>query len=114
MRRSVDQRLQDILDGTDRIDGYLRGCDLKGFAKDRLLRDAVERNIEIISEASRHVPQMMREAQPTIPWNEIAGVENILRHGYDVVDTEVIWNTIQYDLGPLRAAVEKKTRSDRT
>jgi len=71
-----------------------------------MLRDAVERGIEIISEASRHLPEDLKAEHPEVPWRSAAGIGNIIRHGYDVVDDQAIWNTIEQSLPPLRAAVE--------
>ena len=71
-----------------------------------MLRDAVERGIEIISEASRHLPEDLKAEHPEVSWRNAAGIGNIIRHGYDVVDDQAIWNTIEQSLPPLRAAVE--------
>lgn len=50
-----------------------------------MLRDAIERNIERISEASRRLPDDLKAGYPSIPWRDIAGIGNVLRHGYDAV-----------------------------
>ena len=72
---------------------------------DRLLRAALERFFEIISEASRHIPEDRRAAHPHIPWKRIAGIGNILRHAYDGVDIDLLLNTAGPELDALEEAV---------
>jgi uncharacterized protein with HEPN domain len=72
-----------------------------------MLRDAVERNIERISEASRHIPRSVKAKHPEIPWRKIAGIGNILRHAYPIVDDSLVWEVVVRDLPPLRATVEQ-------
>jgi len=65
----------------------------------------VERCIEIVSEASRRLPPDLKDRHPAIPWQKIAGIGNVLRHDYDVVNDATIWHTATIDLLPLKAAV---------
>jgi uncharacterized protein with HEPN domain len=75
------------------------------FQKDWLLRHGAQRAIEIISEASRHVPDQLKAMHPKIRWRSIAGIGNVLRHEYDAISDKVIWKVIQDELPPLKAAV---------
>jgi uncharacterized protein with HEPN domain len=75
------------------------------YAADRTARRAVERCIEIVSEASRRLPPSVKDRHPTIPWPKIAGIGNVLRHDYDVVNDATIWHAATVDLLPLKAAV---------
>jgi uncharacterized protein with HEPN domain len=70
----------------------------------------VERNLERISEASRHIPDTVKATTPHIPWRDIAGVGNILRHDDPRVDPREIWRTVDRDLKPLRETVEAMLR----
>jgi uncharacterized protein with HEPN domain len=72
-----------------------------------MLRDAVERNLERISEASRHIPKDLKAGHPEIPWQKVAGIGNILRHAYPIVDDSVIWEVVVRELPPLKAAAEQ-------
>jgi uncharacterized protein with HEPN domain len=75
-----------------------------------MLRDAVERNVERISEASRHIPSKFKRNHTEIPWRKVAGIGNILRHAYPIVDDSLIWEVVIRDLPPLKAAVEQMLR----
>jgi uncharacterized protein with HEPN domain/predicted nucleotidyltransferase len=105
-RRSPRQRLEDMADAVRAIESYTAGKGLDDYRRDPLLRDAVERRIEIVSEASRHVPEDLKARHPHIPWAQVRDVGNILRHGYEIVDHAVIWAIVTDDVSPLKAAVE--------
>ncbi|MCA0252518.1 MAG: DUF86 domain-containing protein [Actinobacteria bacterium] len=74
---------------------------------DPVLRAALERFFEIISEASRHIPEDRRAAYPDIPWKRIAGIGNVLRHAYDGVDIDLLLNTAGPELDALERAVSQ-------
>lgn len=112
-------RLEDILEAIAAIGEYTAGKTFEDYAAERMLRDAVERNIERISEASRHIPDSLRASHPDIEWPKVASIGNILRHAYPIVDDDVIWQVVIRDLPPLHAAarsmlreVEAEDRSD--
>lgn len=75
------------------------------ITRDRILRAALERFFEIISEASRHIPDNHRAAHPQIPWKRIAGIGNVLRHAYEGIDIDVLLNTTGTELDALEQAV---------
>lgn len=103
--RDPRSRLVDIADAIGWLREVLEGKDLADYRADRALRDIAERNLEKISEASRHRPPEMKAAHPTIPWPQIAALGNRLRHGYDAIDDELIWQTIRLELPALDQAV---------
>jgi uncharacterized protein with HEPN domain len=74
------------------------------FGRDERTQDAVVRCLEILSEASRRVPEAMKAAHPDIPWAKIAGICNILRHEYRSVSTDAIWQAIGDPLADLERA----------
>jgi uncharacterized protein with HEPN domain len=73
----------------------------------RPMRRAVEREIEILSEASRRIPAGLKETEPGIPWHEIAGIGNVLRHDYEIVSDPIVWNVVHEHLPALEAAVQR-------
>jgi uncharacterized protein with HEPN domain len=72
-----------------KIDSLVASISREEFANDRVRRLAVERLLEILSEASRHVPKTLQEASD-IPWRDIADLGNLLRHAYHRVDADVV------------------------
>ncbi|HXG78167.1 MAG TPA: HepT-like ribonuclease domain-containing protein [Methyloceanibacter sp.] len=79
----------------------------ENFQADAKTRLAVERCIEIIAEAARRLPAAAQQIRPDIPWDDIKGIGNVLRHGYDKVDDRIIWTVIRRHLLPLEEALEE-------
>jgi uncharacterized protein with HEPN domain len=100
-RLVLEQMLEAIVD----IEQITTGRSFKAYAADRLTRRAVERCIEIISEGSRRLPPDLKDRHPASRWPKIAGVGNVLRHDYGVVNDATVWHAATVDLLPLNAAV---------
>lgn len=77
----------------------------RGIAADRRLRQLVERNLEIISEAGRRIPDDLKALHPHIPWRQVADIGNVLRHEYQRIDPEELRLVVERDLPPLEQAV---------
>ena len=75
--------LEDIAEAIALIERYLQGRERGDLDEEPMLRQAIERNIEIISEASRRLPDAWKARHPTVPWGKVAGIGNVLRHDYD-------------------------------
>jgi uncharacterized protein with HEPN domain len=98
--------LTHMLDNIERIRRWTEGLTIEAYRANPMLRDAVERCLERISEASRRLPDEAKASQPKIPWRKVADIGNVLRHEYDdVADTEV-WRIVVDDLRTLRDAVQ--------
>ena len=69
------------------------------------------RRIEVIGEASRNIPQFVKNKYPSIPWREIAGMRDILTHEYFGVDLHLTWNVTQKDIPKLKRKVAQMTES---
>jgi len=104
-------RLEDILEAMAAIAAYTAGKGFDDYARERIVRDAVERNLERISEASRHIPDDLKARHAEIPWQQVAGIGNILRHAYPIVDDSLVWEVVVRDLPPLKAAIEAMLRN---
>ncbi len=102
----VLERLQHILAAIAAIRLYSLGMTLEDYRRNPLVADAVERNLERISEAVHHLPQELLDRHAAIPWRQIADLGNILRHAYDRVSDERLWHIVADDLDPLSKAVE--------
>ena len=103
--RSTRLFLQDILDSIGLINEYLEGMTRQEFEENIIVRDALERRIEIIAEAAKHIPAPLREAHPEIPWREVMSMRNFISHEYFAVNNESVWNVAQFHLAPLERTV---------
>lgn len=95
----------DILEAIQLIEQFTGGLDLQTFSEDMRTIAAVERKLQKISEAAVRLGDDAERLCPGPPWRNIRGIGNWLRHEYDKVDVETIWNTLQNDLPPLKRAV---------
>jgi uncharacterized protein with HEPN domain len=94
-------RLTDIVDAVRLIEAEMAGVTLQDFEPDMRKRWLVERGIEIISEASRHLPDDLKARHPSIPWRKVAGIGNVIRHNYEDVAHDVLWKLVHSDLPEL-------------
>ncbi len=99
--KSLEPALRDIIDAIDHIHSKVDGIAFDAFEGDLDRRRIVERNVEIISEASRRLSDELKGRYPEIPWQKVAGIGNILRHDYDAVSPRILWNVARNDLAPL-------------
>ena len=95
-------RIEDIIEAIDKIEQYTNGIDFESWLKDEKTIDAVIRNIEVIGEASTHLPKEVQENFKDVPWGMMRGIRNILVHEYFGVDLEIVWKTMKQDLPILK------------
>jgi uncharacterized protein with HEPN domain len=103
----VMECLADIVENVERIEGYVRDLDREHFGHDGRTRDAVERCLERICEATRRLGDRASVLMPDQPCADIRGLGNRLRHAYDRVSAGVIWDTVIGDLPGLRASATR-------
>jgi uncharacterized protein with HEPN domain len=106
--RSLVPRLGDMVQACERVRHLLQGVPLDAFEADWQKQWIVERGIEIVSEASRHMTDELKARHPDIPWVKVAGIGNVLRHDYERVAPNILWKLVQSDLPEL----EKVCRSE--
>ncbi|MEO8369036.1 MAG: HepT-like ribonuclease domain-containing protein [Candidatus Solibacter sp.] len=102
------QRLRDIIDNIEAIETFTVALDRAAFVADRKTVYAVVRALEIVSEASRRLPDELLERHPEIDWVAVAASGNVYRHEYEAVDEALIWHTVRHDLGALRRVAEEE------
>jgi uncharacterized protein with HEPN domain len=111
---SLGDRLAHILTAINDIRALLRDRSREDFEGDLMLRMAVERLFEIISEASRFIPDDLKAKEKDIAWQRMADLGNWLRHAYHRIDAGILWNIAQNNLEPLKRFVEQVVKKDKS
>lgn len=108
MSKHDDQvSLKDMLSHAREAVDLLGGSSREELTGDRVLQLALTRLVEIVGEAANRASQPTQARHPEIPWLQIIGMRNRLVHGYDVIDFDLLWDTITTDLPPLIEALHK-------
>lgn len=107
MSKDVKVYFDDILESIVQIEKYTRKITESGFSKDIMVQDAVLRRLEIIWEAVKNVPQEFKSEYPDVPWKNIAGMRDILIHGYSGVNLKRVWKAVKDDMPALKKNVEE-------
>ncbi len=94
-----------MLECIDLIENFTYDMDLDVFREDLRTVAAVERKPQKITGADVRLGDDAEKLCPGLPWRNIRGIGNGLRHQYDKVDVETVWNTVQNDLPPLKASI---------
>ena len=106
MSRDYKIYLEDILKAIDKIQNYTQNISFEKFSEDEKTLDAVVRNLEILGEAIKNVPEEIRKKHPDIEWKKISGLRDILIHEYFGVDKDIIWDVIQHKLPLLQKQIK--------
>jgi uncharacterized protein with HEPN domain len=106
MPRDYKVFLEDILEAIGKIHHYTGGLTLQAFTADGKTFDAVVRNLEIIGEAVKQIPEDIRTMRPEVEWKRIGRLRDILIHQYFGVDEQIVWDVIQNKLVPLEQAIK--------
>jgi uncharacterized protein with HEPN domain len=111
-RREWEFRVEDILQALDKIAHYTAGLDRAAFCADEKTIDAVLRNLEIIGEAAANISVEIQSRHADLPWHRMRGLRNLIAHEYFGVDLNIIWQTVQEDLPPLRPRLQALLTED--
>jgi len=109
MREDIDKvkiYLEDILEAIQKIAKYTNKLNKSTFKKKDIVIDAVLRNLEILGEASRKLPDDFKTKFNQIPWNKIIGLRNIVLHEYINVDLDIIWDIITKNIPETKLKIE--------
>lgn len=105
--REITDYLDDIRNAISEVEDFTRGMDFEAFVTDKKTINAVIRSLEVIGEATKHIPSSIRKKHPEIPWTRMAGMRDVLIHDYMGVDLKTIWNVIRERLPELKIHLKK-------
>lgn len=98
--------VEDILEAMGRIQSYIKGVDYQAFVQNQMRVDAGIRNLEIIGEASRNIPETLRKEFVEIPRRRMIGLRNLTIHEYFGIDLSIIWQIITQNLPETKPQLE--------
>jgi uncharacterized protein with HEPN domain len=101
------ERLHHMLEAIDNIFEFVAGKTFDSYKKDKILRFAIIKNLEIIGEAAYLLSKDFKSKNDGVEWNDIIGMRHILVHGYYQINDEIIWATIETELTPLKSNLQK-------
>lgn len=105
--RGVYTHFIDIQESIDHIDSFLEEVDFEAYHADLKTKSAVERQLQIISEAAFRLNDDGERLCPEIDWKGLCGMGNVLRPGYHKVEDRIIWDAVKFDLPLLKACVDR-------
>lgn len=101
MSRDVTLYLEDMIEACRRVVRYAEGLDRDGLVAGTIAYDAILRNLEILGEAAKGVPEEARAADREIAWRRIAGLRDVLAHAYFGVDQDIVWSVVSAEVPAL-------------
>ena len=105
--RDATVYLDDVLRAIRSIETYVVGMSFEDFRGDQKTQDAVVRNLEVIGEAVKRVPESVRDAYPDIAWHPAAAMRDFLIHEYPEIDAQAVWDTVYRDLPAFKEGVNR-------
>ena len=103
----------DIAEAVERILRYTSDMTYDEFLADTRTQDAVTRNLEILGEAVKNLPEPFKQQYPEVPWRVIAGMRDTLIHHYFGVSLEIVWETAHSDIPRLKERLKAVHTPDR-
>ncbi len=110
MSRSWELFLRDMLEAARRVIRYTSGRDRDGFLADEMAYDATVRNLEVLGEAAKKIPEAVCGEHPEVDWRGIAGLRDVVAHVYFALDDATLWRIVRSDIPQLIEHLERIER----
>jgi len=107
MKEEFLDYIEDIIEAMNDAMSFVEGMEYDDFLKDRKTIYAVIRAIEIIGEAVKKIPELVKNCYPQIPWRDMAGMRDKLIHEYFGVNLRAVWDTVKQDISNLKPSFDK-------
>ncbi len=104
--REIADYLGDILNAIVEVEEFTRGMSYDTFIVDKRTTNAVIRSLEVLGEATKHIPAGFRNKHPDVPWNKMAGMRDVLIHDYMGVDLKTVWKVARERLPEIKPFIE--------
>jgi uncharacterized protein with HEPN domain len=98
--------LEGIVEACRKIGLYIEGHSKESLVANEMAYDAVIRNLEVLGEATKHLPEDVRKGIPGIEWKQIIGMRDFIAHWYWGLDADLRWDTVVFKVPDLRSKVE--------
>ncbi len=105
MSRDPRLYLEDILESCRKVSRYVKGLDRSGAMSDELIVDAILRNLMVIGEAAKKLPEEWKKRSSGVEWRKIAGLRDVAAHGYFQLDEDILWDVVSRKLPELERVV---------
>ena len=106
MKRHYRLFIEDILDSINKINEFIRDMSFEEFLEDEKTLSAVILKIEIIGEATKNIPNTIRDEYPDLPWKDMAKLRDKIIHGYFGINYKIIWNVIKNRFPDIKIRIE--------
>ncbi|HSE83196.1 MAG TPA: DUF86 domain-containing protein [Thermodesulfobacteriota bacterium] len=104
--------VEDILESIELIEKYVENMQFDNFKNDRKTIDAVVRNFEIIGEASKFIPDLIKKKHQDVDWQGVVGLRNRIAHEYFTISPMIIWHIIEEELPKLKEEMQRILEKD--
>ena len=105
--RDYGTYVEDIIEHMTYAEDFIKNLTFEEFAKDKKTILSVTKCIEVVGEATKHIPDAIRDKYPEIPWRDLTGIRDRLVHGYFKVNLEIVWMTATQEFPELWPKMER-------
>ena len=107
MSRDSRLYLDDIFESCNKVSRYIEGLDQSEVMQNELIVDAILRNLMVIGEAAKKLPNEWKQRYGDIEWRKIAGLRDVIAHEYFQLDEEILWDVVSNKLPELENVVSR-------